>query len=195
MNYNNTTALETRHDVVKGSISDIAQQTGKTLAESFMGADAIILFDISWSMSDADCAGGQTRWEVGKKELEKLQRDIPGKLAIVTFSDDVNFVPDGAIMSPQNGTDLARGLNFIFPADAIKGMRFVVISDGEPSDEESALDAARKFTNPIDTVYVGPETGSGREFLKKLAKQAGGQFMLKPKLALLAEGVHGLLGA
>ena len=54
-------------------------------------------------------------------------------------------------------------------------MRFVVISDGAPDSESMALAEARKFTEKIDTVFIGREGSDGRDFLRDLAKASGGQ--------------------
>jgi Mg-chelatase subunit ChlD len=181
--------------MVKGSLSQIAKETGRTLAESWISVDAVILVDISASMDDRDTSDGSSRYAVAQRELTKLQETLPGKIAIVAFSEEFTFVPTGLLPPTQSITDLGGALNFTHIADSIPDMRFVVISDGEPTDEDKALRAAKKYKNKIDTIYVGTEDGSGRDFLKKLAAQAGGEFMLKPKLNLLAEGIHGLLEA
>ena len=179
--------------IVKGSIAQIAKETGTSIAEAWFNVNAIILVDISASMDDLARAG-KTRWEVAQEELKNLQNSLPGKLAVIAFSEDATFCPTGAIPPTQSTTEMGKALRFAHIADSIKGMRFIVISDGEPTDESDALDAAGKFKNKIDTIYVGPETGSGRDFLKKLAAKSGGTFMLKPELQYLADGVHGLLG-
>jgi len=184
----NTTAM------VKGSLSQIAKESGKTLAESWISVDAVILVDISLSMSDRDARGGKSRHEVAQEELTNLQKTLPGKIAIIAFSQDFTFVPGGLLPPPQDVTDLAGALKYTHIADAIPGMKFIVISDGEPNDEAEALKEAKRYKNIIDTIYVGPESGrAGREFLQKLAKASGGEFMLKPKVAELASGIRGLL--
>ena len=182
--------------LVKGSLSQIAKETGRTLAESWLGVDAVILVDISLSMSDCDARNGMTRHEVAQEELIDLQKRVPGKVAIIAFSNDCEFLPNGYLPRPRETTNLTGALEYVRVADAIPDMHFIVISDGEPNDESSALSEARKFRNKIDTIYVGPESGrAGREFLQKLAKASGGEFLIKPKVAELANGIFGLLGA
>jgi hypothetical protein len=77
-------------------------------------------------------------------------------------------------------TDLAKALDFAKVAD-VAGMRFIVISDGEPVSHSpdpagSALKAARRFAGKIDCVYVGPPGGAGEQFLRQLAANSGGTF-------------------
>ena len=77
----------------------------------------------------------------------------------------------------------------------VTGMRFIVISDGEPSSESEALNVAKTYKNKIDTIYVGPENGDGQEFLRKLAKASGGQGVTSAQVKELASSVKHLLSA
>ncbi len=179
--------------IVKGSLGYMTRQAGRSLAESWINVDAVILVDISGSMSMEDAQGGKSRHEVAQEELEKLQNTLPGKLAIVAFSRSQYFLPNGSLMDPAGTTDMADALRYVRVADAIPGMRFFLISDGDPDDEADALTEARKFKNRIDCIYVGPEDGSGREFLRKLASVCGGEMQIKPLVKELASGICGLL--
>lgn len=169
---------------VRGSLQAIAQQEGQSLAESFLSADAIILVDVSGSMSG-------TPYEQACQELAKLQRDLPGKIAIIAFSDTTEFAPSGVPRFISGGTDLAGALRFVHVADGCN-IRFVVISDGYPNDPEGTLREARKFQSRIDTVYIGPEGGEGEAFLRKLAQASGGQSSTN-KVHQIAERVERLL--
>ena len=71
--------------IVKGSLSQIAKETGRTLAESWINVDAVILVDISLSMTECDARGGKSRYDVAQEELTELQNSLPGKIAIVAF--------------------------------------------------------------------------------------------------------------
>lgn len=162
------------NSIVAGSIGAVAQQSGKSIAESFVNADVVIVVDTSGSMEACDSRGGKSRYDVACEELKSLQASLPGKLALLSFSDDVQFCPNGIPWQYGGGTDLAKALKFSKMAD-VTGMRFIVISDGEPSSESEALNVAKTYKNKIDTIYVGPENGDGQEFLRKLAKASGGQ--------------------
>ncbi len=166
--------------LVLGSLANIASTSGKSIAETFIDVDAVIIVDISGSMSSFDSCDnheGQTRWHVAGQELVKLQQTMPGKLAVIAFSNNSRFEPTG-ILPPVgvlgHGTNLAGALQFAAMLD-MPGMQFVVISDGQPNNQEAAIKAAKAIKANISTVYVGPTGGNGAAFLAKLASQSGGQ--------------------
>jgi hypothetical protein len=161
--------------IVVGSLADVATRNGQDIAESFVNADAVIICDVSGSMMDRDSRGGKSRYDVALDELATLQRSMPGKLAVIAFSGETLFVPGGAPPMLGGGTDVAGALKFAKMAD-VPGMRFFLISDGEPDSARDALDVAKTFKAHIDTIYVGSEARpTGREFLRKLAAATGGQ--------------------
>lgn len=170
--------------LIPGSLQAIAKQEGKSIAETFLSADAIILVDVSGSMA------GQP-YDQACTELRKLQDDLPGKVAVIAFSDCPEFAPSGKPRFISGGTDLASALRFVHVADGT-GMRFIVISDGWPNDAEQALLEARKFHDRIDCVFIGREGDPGAEFLRKLAAASGGQYS-KNQVSDIAERVERLL--
>jgi Mg-chelatase subunit ChlD len=161
-----------------------------------LSVDAILIVDVSGSMEAHDAPGGQSRHEAAEQELRRLQETMPGKLAVVCFSDSAEFCPAGIPRRMNSGTNLAGALRFVQAADGT-GIRFVVISDGQPNDENAALQVARQFTSRIDTVYIGPEGGTGRAFLQQLASWngKGGQYAKSKAPGMLAEQVTLLLKA
>ena len=169
-----------KYEITKGSIADIMNKENVSLAESFLTCDCIILFDVSGSMNSED-GTGISRFDRGLKELKDLQESLPGKVAIVQFADHPDFMPGGVPAMYVSGscTDLTAALKYIHVADSIPDMRFIIISDGEPNNALTALREAAKFTNPIDTIYIGPEEPlyreDGRGFLKELASRSGGK--------------------
>lgn len=179
--------------LIKGSLAALAREQNKSLAEMWINVDAVILVDISGSMESHDARGGKARHQVAQEELERLQAQLPGKLAIIAFSTHTQFVPGGKLPETESTTNLAGALKFARAADSIPDMRFIVISDGEPDSEHEALEEARLYRNRIDTIYVGPEGGSGARFLKRLATSKGGEALVKPLLTELSTGIAGLL--
>lgn len=179
--------------IVSGSLSAISQQTGKSIAESFLNADVITIVDTSGSMTTHDSQGGQSRYDVACQELEKLQNSLPGKIAVLAFSSEVIFCPSGIPQFLGGGTALDRALRFAKVAD-VPGMRFIVISDGEPDNEAEALKVARTYKSRIDVIYVGPEEyPAGRKFLEQLAQASGGQIVTADRAKELAASVEKLL--
>ena len=180
------------NQIVPGSIAAVAQQTGKSIAESFLSADAVILVDTSGSMHANDSRNGRSRYDVACEELKKLQAELPGKLALLSFSSDVRFCPAGIPTDFGEQTNLSKALKFAKQAD-INNMRFIVISDGEPDSEGEAIFEAKKYKNRIDTIFVGPDGGAGQDFLRRLAKASGGQNMTSAQVKELATDVRTLL--
>jgi Mg-chelatase subunit ChlD len=183
-----------KNALVVGSIADVAQRSGTSLAETFIGCDAVVLVDVSGSMAAKDSRDNRSRYDVALEELASLQAHLPGKIAVVAFSDSVAFIPGGQPPFMGSGTNLAAALRFAKVAD-VPGMRFVVISDGSPDDEQAALNVAKTYSNRIDTIYVGPESGyaMGREFLETLARASGGQSTTADRVQELAAKVETLL--
>lgn len=179
--------------LIRGSLSDVSMREGLSLAESFVGVDVVILLDVSGSMMMQDSRGGRSRYDVALEELAQLQQAMPGRIAVIGFSDHPEFAPNGAPRFQGTNTDLARALQFARMAD-IAGMRFIVVSDGQPDDERAALDVAATYQGRIDCVFVGPEHDRlGQEFLNKLASAHGGQKVTADRVQQLAAKIETLL--
>ena len=181
--------------LVPGSIAAIALQSGKSIAESFVNADCIVIVDTSGSMASHDSRGGRSRYDVACEELKNLQNSLPGKIAVLSFSTTVEFCPSGVPFDFGGGTDMSKALKFAKMAD-VPDMSFIVISDGEPDDPNETLTIARSFKSKISTIYVGPENQPlGRDFLNRLAQASGGQSITVDRAKELASGIRYLLNA
>lgn len=181
--------------IVTGSIGALAKQAGRSLAETFVSADCIVIVDTSGSMAAYDSRGGETRYNVACEELKNLQNSMPGKLAVIAFSDRTEFCPAGVPTFFGGGTDLAGALQFSKIAD-VPNMQFIVISDGQPDEPGAAVKVARTYQNKINVIYVGPESNPvGRDFLARLAKASGGQAITADRAKELASSVTKLLAA
>jgi Mg-chelatase subunit ChlD len=181
--------------IVTGSLSDIMQKEDKTLAESFLSCDAILIVDTSGSMAAHDAPGGLSRHDAAQRELARLQKTLPGKLAVVAFSSDVQFCPSGIPFRFDGGTNMAKALQFVKPADGC-GVKLFLISDGEPNSKRDTLAVAKTFQTRINTIFIGPEDGGywdGRKFLQKLADATGGSFAQTAEVAMFANDVEQLL--
>lgn len=178
--------------VVAGSLSAMAQCNGMSLAESFLSCDLIVLIDQSASMSQRDAPGGKSRFDAADAELARIQRDNPGRVGVVAFSNYAAFCPGGVPIRLSGGTDMAEALRFIHVADNT-GIKLILISDGEPDSEDKAFAQARRFKSPIHTLYIGSENGRGRAFLEKLANATGGKAFKTTAPGLLANTVETLL--
>lgn len=114
-------------------------------------------------------------------------------MALLSFSSDVVFCPNGIPFQFGGMTDLAKALKFAKVADLASGMRFIVISDGEPDDEKEALAVAKTYRNRIDTIFVGREGAEGQDFLNRLAKASGGEHVTADRVTELADKTQKLL--
>lgn len=163
--------------IVTGSLQDIAAQSGQSIATSFLSVDVVILVDVSGSMNRHDAPGGKSRYQAAVDELRKVQESNPGKIAIISFSGRAQLCPSGIPLFQGDTTDLAGALRFAKMAD-VGGIRFIVISDGQPNSESEALAVAGSFAGEIHTIYVGPEEDyeGGRAFLQRLATANNGTF-------------------
>jgi Mg-chelatase subunit ChlD len=186
--------LKSNHNLVAGSLYEIAKKNNQSIAETFINCDVVILVDTSGSMSASDSRDGQSRYDVACAELRALQGSLPGKIAVLSFSSDVEFCPSGVAVFQGGGTDMAKALQFAKVADGIPGMRFILISDGEPDYPTDTLRIAASYKNKIDTIYVGPENRPiGRDFLEKLAQTSGGQTITADRAKELKSGIETLL--
>jgi len=183
--------------VEKGSLVDEARKQGKSIAETFLSCHTVIIFDSSGSMSDHDSRGGMSRYDVALEELKNIQASHAGKIGIITFSSTVEFTPSGHPPFLGGGTNLTGALEFAKVAD-VPGIEFIVISDGCPDDEYSAINVARTYKNKINVVYAGPEGTldyyDGRGFLKRLAEASGGVMVTADRAIGLESKVNLLLG-
>jgi hypothetical protein len=182
-----------KNQPVTGSLAQQAQQKGQSLAESFISADCIVLVDTSGSMGMSD-GMENTRYERACDELKKIQNSMPGKICVISFSDETMFCPAGVPWDYGMGTDLARALKFSKVAD-VPDMRFIVISDGQPDDPQAAINAASQYKNRIDTIFIGGSSNEGQAFLERLAKASGGIAARDFSAAQLSDTVKGLLSA
>lgn len=175
--------------IVPGSIADV-------VARNEMAAPVVVvLVDVSYSMDDCDAraADGRiiSRYEAACQQLAKLQARHPGRVAVMAFADEPMMCPGGVPVPPCGYTALHRALAKAKEADTGL-MRFVVISDGWPDNEDKALQVAAKFKGAIDTIAIGQSLG-GADFLRRLATLTGGTFSEDAATLALAETIETLL--
>jgi len=178
--------------IVTGSIADVMGRENVSLAESFLSCDVMLLVDTSGSMSQNDAPEGLSRHDAAQRELEHLQNGQPGKFSVVSFSSEARFCPTGIPHRFNAGTDMAGALRFVKPADDC-GIRFFLITDGEPDSEKETLKVAKTFKSRIDVVFIGRKNGRGSDFLQRLAAVTGGQSVKSKEVGMLAESVEMLM--
>jgi Mg-chelatase subunit ChlD len=182
--------------IVQGSLSAVAKKNGTSIAAGFMNVKAFVMVDVSGSMAVTDAPGGKSRYDAACEQLERLQAENPGEIGVACFSDEAQFCPGGVPIFNNGMTDMVRALNMLRMADGTD-IRLILISDGEPNDASHTLDIASLFKSKIDTIYIGPEDGSGREFLKNLSARTGGVSITNQaeQLGKLSENITRLIAA
>lgn len=182
--------------IVAGSLGAVARKNGTSIAQGFMNVKAFVMVDVSGSMSDRDAGGGMSRYDAARVQLENLQNEMPGEIAVASFSSSADFSPSGVPINQGGTTDMVQALKMMLMADNTD-IRLILISDGEPDDSAAALATARKFKSKIDTIFVGNETGYGRKFLQELAAATGGVSIVNKTedLGLLKNNLTLLLNA
>lgn len=175
----------------KGSLSQVAEEKGITVEQAFANAEIVVVIDQSGSMCAPDARDGRERFDVAEEELRKIQEAYPGAVAVFEFSDDIRFCPDGVPTRIGRMTNLTDALRYVKQADNL--YEIVVISDGEPDNEYTAMDVARTFKGPIHTIFIGEEGNQGQDFLRKLAQATGGRQFQADKPGELMPGVVALL--
>lgn len=185
-----------KYSTVKGSLQSVANKGLITVAQAFIDCDVIVLLDVSASMTIEDHLDGNSRYKKACNQLAKLQAENSGKVCLICFDDKQTFEPSGIARWPTGSTDVAGALSYVHRADGL-GLKFILISDGEPNDEAEALRVARTFKSKIHTVYIGPEGGYGADFLKRLSAATGGQFSNSGTAGIgqLSQTVQNLLSA
>jgi len=189
--------------IVTGSFAEMQRTTGAGMAKSWLRVEAVILVDVSSSMETADAGDGdrEQRVAVARREVAKLQKRMPGKLAIVNFNHDASWSPEGRIENPSGSTNVAGALEYVqeLLGDAgAAGIKVVVVSDGEPDSAEAALEEAGKLAAKgavINTVYCGPDRGLGKGFLTRLAAAGKGEFGEAVLVKALENAIVKLLSA
>ena len=185
---------QTQALAVKGSLAESQKNRKVTFAEAFLTVDAIVICDVSASMStqDVDVEGGlRSRWDECNHQLALLQARHPSKIAVVAFSNNAQFCPNGVLPPVQSSTNMLGALQFVAPADDT-GIKFILVSDGEPDDPTGTLALARTLKTPINTIFVG--RGRGADFMRELANATKGRSVEKG-VELLEENITLLLRA
>jgi len=181
--------------VVPGSLKAIADATGQDVMNVLMGVEAIVLLDQSGSMGIHDARDGRSRFAAADEELRNLQELYPGKIALVEFSDRAQFCPGGLPSRMGRGTNMIAPLEWVVAAGADGIFDIIMVSDGEPDEENRTIEFARRMKGPIHTIHIGRENGDGADFLRRLAAATGGRRFEAAKPGELGAGVIALLGA
>jgi hypothetical protein len=163
---------------VKGSVLSEAEDKGISIEEAFVQCDVVVMVDVSGSMGDyyegEESGLYDTCFDAAADALKQLQELYPSRVALLQFSSLTQFRPDGTLVPEFASTNMTSALEMARMAD-VPGMTFILISDGYPDFAEHAKREARKFSQPIHTIYIGREGEAGQEFLEEIARMSGGK--------------------
>jgi Mg-chelatase subunit ChlD len=132
---------------------------------------SILLLDTSGSMG-YDCKGRQTRLDVLRQAVEDLNWQ---SFQMFTFDNICKRIKTPAELNYCAGgsTNLTMGLKKI---TALQPSQTIVISDGQPSDEETSIAVAKELTGTISTIFIGDDDDKEAiAFMKKLASLGCGR--------------------
>lgn len=165
--------------------------------EKLKNRDYNLIIDKSGSMETRDCVGGQTRWDAAKESAQAIANRCaeydPDGITVIPFASNFkvyeNTTPNkvGDVFrenSPMGGTVLAHVLQNRFDAyladktagkAKANGVMTLVITDGQPQDENEVARSIVNFTKKLDSreefglafFQVGKDPGASA-FLKKL---------------------------
>lgn len=170
-------------DITKASDTNLTLKERLALKRQPLAGGACLLLDVSSSMS-ISIEPGERRIDA----LRKIVAAIPGNPPTYAFADNIRKIQKSEVPNPCGFTYMGVA----FTALKLEGHKSVImVTDGEASDKTAALQAVEGLTVQIMYVGSGPEP----EFLKELAKKAGGfctlENLRKPKE--LAEKITRLL--
>jgi len=148
-----------------------------------------LLLDVSFSMNDIyDHETGQTGIDALIDVAQKFKES-----RTFLFANKIKETPVTTLQRDRYIVGASTNMTLAFEAIREKGVKFVVlVTDGLPDDQETALQAAEGLV--LDIIYVG--RGRMPEFLSSLAKITGGQSSLisfKEKQRLI-HTISGFLG-
>lgn len=186
------TMTTTQNDLATAQ-TKLERSLGKTSLGSLVKSRrrSMLLVDTSGSMSDQIWKTGERKIDALRTTVSTLRKSHP--VPVAAFGGRAIHLVEDRIPDPAGNTPLTEAIKFGHNQGAT---HLVVVTDGQPSNEWSALEVARAFGGIIDVFYIGDENGFGLDFAKRLAAATGGSVNLTdinaPKE--LAAGIAGLLG-
>jgi hypothetical protein len=179
--------------IIKGSVMDVTID-GDT-ASALANVRRVLVCDVSQSMSAKDIAGNKSRYAIEKDTVETFQRNYPGQIGIVSFSDAPNLCLDGILPSPSGSTSMIRAIEFVLPLMEA-GIPTTLISDGEPDfgTEDMIISIVSRLDEGVlSTIYIGEAGSIGERFMKRLSSAGGGEHDVIQTVIKLPDVIERLL--
>lgn len=148
------------------------QLTAEQLAR-LKNRDYVVLIDKSGSMSTPDCQNGWSRWKAASEATQAIANRAneydPDGITVVPFSSGYNTyentTPDRVAKvfeneEPIGSTNTTAALQSVFDSYLAQkkagtakanGVMCIVVTDGQPDDEQSLARAISNFTKKLDS--------------------------------------------
>jgi len=146
-------------------------QQARTLVKADVKRNTCLLLDVSYSMNDV------CDFETGEKSIDALIEVAKSfkETRTFLFADRIKEAPVTILEYHKDVVGVSTNMKQAFEFIKQRGIKHtVLVTDGEPDDEEGALQAAKGLV--LDIIYVG--SGQIPEFLCNLARITGGQSSL-----------------
>jgi Mg-chelatase subunit ChlD len=151
----------------------LTRSLGKSSLDDLVAARtrrSLLLVDVSGSMGER-IQSGERKIDALRKVVATLQETTRFPLAAFGTHTAGQVEVVDVVPEPQGGTPLDLAIDF---ANAQGATQLVVVTDGEPNDEQAAFSSARRFGGRIDVFYIGNANTRGSRFAAELAAMTGG---------------------
>lgn len=156
----------------------------------------MVIADLSSSM-DSSAYENKSRYEC----LQEAMRPYAGRVQVIAFNDRVWEVDADSLPHPEGMTAMEKAFK---AAQQLVPLKVLLISDGCPNNEETAIEEAKALVGPdiirkviIDVLYIGPKDQKAEAFMHRICEIGGGRYMDfevdKNSPALLESSIGNLL--
>lgn len=143
--------------------TELMAEKSRQLTMKSQAANLVLLLDCSGSMSAIFAE--TTRYNAMINALPHLPQ---GRRVYFNSGVSTHQLP------PSASTDLTSAIQFLH---SYQEQKCLLISDGEPDDQESAMAAAVSSGKVFDVLFIGGDAG-GKLFMESLAARTGGQVVV-----------------
>lgn len=151
------------------------------------GSGVVVLCDTSSSMDES--AGRRRKIDHLRDAVDGVIADLPDAVIVAFDSSPRRVTLAADIPEPSGGTALHLALD---EAARQRPAKTIVVSDGQPDSETTALAAAERLPGVIDVIFCGRDSDAAAlDFMRRLARLGGGQVVTCDLVRLGATGGNG----
>lgn len=157
-----------------------ASLDGRTRFVKTSSVDAILLLDVSGSMTET-LSDGKSKIDHLRTAVKSIDKD---DIKWAAFADEVYrdgsgntvFGRNDDIPEPSGETALYKAFDHLNANRFLGFEKIILISDGLPQDEASAITSAKATGIPVDVIYLGNDT-AGKDFMQKISEGTSGKMV------------------